>query len=240
MKKTAEKEKDEKMKETIYTIPVNEAFAQKSGCPLCRLRADLEQSAVERMVGPAMMEPDVRIETNEHGFCMKHMGLMREKNAVLPLGLLLDTYVERLQKEAAFHLSERDGAKRCRNAAEQLKKKNDDCYICSKIEGFFGEEVDTIFHLYKKEPDFRKAVSEQEYFCLPHLEMLLKAAPSKLFGKEASVFCSAVSAITGNYLKTLKGDLNWFCKKFDYGNKDKDWGNSKNSIERAIAVLRGK
>ena len=34
------------MKETIYTIPINEAFEVKCGCPLCTLRRKLEHDSV--------------------------------------------------------------------------------------------------------------------------------------------------------------------------------------------------
>jgi hypothetical protein len=192
------------------------------------------------MIGPAMMEPEVRIDTNRHGFCKKHMGMLREKNAVLPLALLLDTYVERLQGQAAFALTGGDNSKKVKSASAQLKLKNQDCYICSRIDNFFMEEIDTIFLLYKREKEFKNTIAEQEYFCLPHLEMLLNLSSAKLFGKEVAAFSSLVAGITKEYLKSLQVDLNWFCKKFDYGNKDKEWGNSKDSIERAFAVLRGR
>ena len=67
--------------EQIYTIPVNEAFdlakekalgegAEKTPiCPLCHLRETLNEGELERILGAAMMEPDVRIETNREGFC---------------------------------------------------------------------------------------------------------------------------------------------------------------------------
>ena len=59
------------MKETIYTIPINEAFEAKCGCPLCTLRRKLERDSVEYIMGAAMMEPDVRIETNKRGFALQ-------------------------------------------------------------------------------------------------------------------------------------------------------------------------
>ena len=43
------------MKETIYTIPINEAFEAQCGCPLCTLRRKLEQDSVEYIMGAAMM-----------------------------------------------------------------------------------------------------------------------------------------------------------------------------------------
>ena len=42
-----------------------------------------------------------------------------------------------------------------------------------------------------------------------------------------------------NYLTELRGDVHHFCEMYDYRNNtaDADWGNSKDSIERAIRYL---
>ena len=55
------------MKETIYTIPLNESFDTDCECPLCVLKDRLETESVEYALGAAMMEPDFRIESNKKG-----------------------------------------------------------------------------------------------------------------------------------------------------------------------------
>ncbi len=40
------------MKETIYTIPINEALEKQCFCPLCEMYKDLERSKVKYAVGP--------------------------------------------------------------------------------------------------------------------------------------------------------------------------------------------
>ena len=40
-------------------------------------------------------------------------------------------------------------------------------------------------------------------------------------------------------MKRLEEEVTWFCDKQDYLNRDKDWGNSKDSIQRAIQKLGG-
>ena len=65
------------MRESILTIPVTDIFEPKCGCPICRLRDTLEQRTVEYIMGAAMMEPDVRMETNKLGFCKTHFEQMR-------------------------------------------------------------------------------------------------------------------------------------------------------------------
>ena len=69
------------MKETIYTIPINEAFEKRCGCPLCTLRRKLEHDSLDYILGAAMMEPDVRTETNKSGFCAQHYSVMIGMNS---------------------------------------------------------------------------------------------------------------------------------------------------------------
>ena len=57
-----------------FTIPVNEAFEASAadascGCPFCALYRKLEEDELDLILGASMMEPDIRIKTNEAGFC---------------------------------------------------------------------------------------------------------------------------------------------------------------------------
>ncbi len=83
------------MKEQIYTIPVTDAFREDSECPLCILEKKLEEQYLEYFLGPTLMEPDHRIETNKKGFCRKHFELLynRQENR-LGLGLIIDTHLQ--------------------------------------------------------------------------------------------------------------------------------------------------
>ena len=63
-------------KETIYTIPINEAFEKNSECPLCEIEKRLEKEAVEYALGPAMMEPDHRELSNQKGYCNKQYSML--------------------------------------------------------------------------------------------------------------------------------------------------------------------
>ena len=87
------------MKEVIYTIPINDAYDVKCGCPVCRLENKLEQETLEYIMGAAMMEPDVRIETNKSGFCQPHFKKMLKMNNRLSLTLMLQSYLGELLEE---------------------------------------------------------------------------------------------------------------------------------------------
>ncbi len=61
------------MKEQLYTIPVNDAFAVDCECPVCSMYDSLEHDAIEFTMGPSYMEDDIRMETNKIGFCSHHV-----------------------------------------------------------------------------------------------------------------------------------------------------------------------
>ena len=84
------------MAERIFTIPINEAFDEKCGCPLCRMHDKLEEQTVDAALGAAMMEPSVRIEMNREGFCREHMQAMYRKKNKLALGLILESRLDEL------------------------------------------------------------------------------------------------------------------------------------------------
>ena len=51
------------------------------------------------------------------------------------------------------------------------------------------------------------------------------------------LFQEQTRSLAMKYLSEVEGDVTHFCRMFDYRNKDADWGNSRDSIERAIWFL---
>lgn len=86
------------MAEQIYTIPINEAFEQHGGCPLCRMKQKLERESLEYVMGAAMMDPDVRIRTNRLGFCRNHYDDMLAMKNRLSLALMLESHLDEVSK----------------------------------------------------------------------------------------------------------------------------------------------
>lgn len=96
--------------------------------------------------------------------------------------------------------------------------------------------LDSVCRLWENERDFRRLFEEQPVLCLPHFSRLTEVAGLKMSKKYAPDFAKAAAALCRNYLTELRGDVSHFCKMFDYRNtgEDADWGNSKDSIERAV------
>ena len=84
------------MKETIYTIPVNEAFDKDSECPFCDLHNSLEQEGIEYMLGASYMEDDIRAETDKVGFCKRHYEMMYKNGNRLGLALMVQTHLQKV------------------------------------------------------------------------------------------------------------------------------------------------
>ena len=92
--------------EQIYTIPVNEAFdaaLEKSelGCPFCILYRRLQNDELDIILGASMMEPDIRMKTNELGFCHNHYSMMQRRKRMLGIGLMLESHLAEVEKRIA-------------------------------------------------------------------------------------------------------------------------------------------
>lgn len=230
------------MLEKIYTIPVNEAFEASRddascGCPMCALYNQLEENELDRILGAAMMEPDVRIETNAQGFCDTHFKMMFVRKNRLGLGLILESHIAEITKGQKGKVLSLKGAGV--DQEEKLAKLENSCYVCKRIEFSFKKMVATILYLWENDPDFRTKCAAQPYFCLPHYRRLLSEGRAGMNKKTFSAFYEQISGIEMQYLEKLGGDVSWFCKKFDYRYNDEPWYDSKDAVERAMRFLSG-
>ena len=225
--------------EQIYTIPVNEAFEASAadatcGCPLCAIYRKLEENELELILGASMMEPDVRIKTNEEGFCRLHYDLMFVRKNRLGMALTLESHLKELQGDLKEGLLGQPGAK----PVKRIHALEEDCYVCRRIHYHFNHMVETAVLLWDTDEDFPAKLDAQPYFCLPHYRRMVEYAQKRLGKKRLSAFVDACDKVVNTYLETLTEDVSWFCKKFDYRYDNEPWYNSKDSVERAIKFLR--
>lgn len=227
------------MEEKIYTIPVTQAFEKKDGCPFCRLRRELEDAERDLIMGASMMEPDVRIKTNEMGFCRKHYDKMFAMNNRLSLALMLESHIAEQKDGITVWKNSLFGKDNSAKASERMKKLSSSCYICSRVDEKYSKMVLTAVILWQKQTEFRNLLASQPYFCLPHASMFLDTAKLKLDKKTYPQFAEALGKVQSEYIESLGSDVSWFCKKFDYRYDAEPWGNAKDSVERAIKFLQG-
>lgn len=231
------------MSEKIYTIPISDTFEEcvadpGLGCPFCRLYNKLEENEVDTLLGAALMEPDIRIETNKKGFCDVHFARLLGGKNRLGLGLITESHLDTLKKDlnegAIPSLLGQSGKK----MSKRLGELSESCYVCDRIDYNFTRMLTNAVLFYGEDEKFRENVGKVSYICLPHLRMLLSRAKDEM-KKGYGDFAKKVSAPTLSYLDGLKDDVSLFCKKFDYRYDSEPWGNSKDSVERAGKFLCG-
>lgn len=214
------------MKETICTIPVNEIFEQTGGCPVCRMKSEIEQKYVDYISGAAMMEPSVRKITNKQGFCRRHFDhMINLEGRRLSVSLMIESHLAELEKVLGN--------------ASKAARMEESCFVCDYIENHLSRAVDTVFITYRNEPEFRELFSQQEYLCLPHYGMLITEGKGRV-GKFWGEFCKTSHHLALNKIKSLRQQLSGFSESFDYRNSGAPMTDeSRRSIENSIAFLTG-
>ena len=172
------------MREDITSIPVSEVFEPRDGCPLCRMRDLLEERVLEYITGAAMMEPDVRIETNRQGFCFPHYQMMLKKRNRLGVALMLESRLEEIEKQVYDAAASPFGFQ-AKKQVEAADKPLHTCFVCGQVDWAMERMLETVFRLWEREEAFRRLFSEQPCLCLPHFSQLSNAAVRHM-GKKAS------------------------------------------------------
>ena len=231
------------MKEQLYTIPVNEAFAMDCECPVCAMRHKLKENALEFTLGPSYMEDDIRMVTDKKGFCKEHVKELYDKQNRLGLALMLKTHadktirdVEKLakgykpMKPGLFKKADESGSP----LLTYLDGLHQSCFVCDKIDNVFERYIATIFFLYEKESDFRETVHNCKGFCTDHYALLLREAPKQLSGKYLEEFVPAIGKAYLAGMERVRDDVSWFIDKFDYRYTNEPWKNSKDALPRMM------
>lgn len=229
------------MRESILTIPINEVFEPKCGCPICQMRDTVEQHISEYIMGSAMMEPDVRIETNKLGFCRTHFEMLLQQNNRLSLGLMLNTHLQSLRSEIfekkSIFFSK--GAK-----AKKASEIEGTCFVCSKVDWGIDHMMETLFTMCQKDEAFRRLFREQEYICIPHYNLLMSKAAVKLTKGDLNSFVKDLDKLVSDYMAKLNEDVDMFCNSFDYRNAGKlhtpEYEHVRTSVDRAIEFITGR
>lgn len=241
------------MKEKLYTIPLNEAIDAKDECPFCYIERSVEQDLLDFVLGAgsSYMEADIRDLTDKAGFCRTHFRKMFDYGNTLGSAWILKTHYMRVIGEmkeqfASFRPSKSSLKDKFRKTAESgnaigmwIAKKNSTCYICDQFRDTYERYLDTFFYMYKRDKEFRERVRNSKGFCLTHFGDLCEGADRKLSDKEKEEFYQVMLPLMEENMNRLAGDVAWLVEKFDYRNKDADWKNSKDAVQRGMQKLKG-
>ena len=101
--------------------------------------------------------------------------------------------------------------------------------------------LDTIYRTYENDREFRELFGQQDYYCFKHYAMLVNGANRKNMKRWGDEFVKVLGDKVAATLSGLQDDIDHYCRMYDYRNagENADWGNSKDSVERAIAFLTG-
>ncbi len=224
------------MRYDITNIPVAEVFEEKDGCPICRLRNTLENRAVEYITGAAMMEPDVRMETNKKGFCLDHYRQILGQRNRLSVALMLESHLDEMEKQV-FAGAPLVG-KNAKKQAKDAHRTGCSCFVCDQMGDAMDKMLATVCRTWEAQKEFRQFFEDQPCLCLPHFSDLVAASGGAMSKKAQPDFAKEASKLAHRYLTELRGDVHHFCEMYDHRNAgSNDWGNSKDSIERAVWYL---
>lgn len=241
------------MKEQLYTIPLNDAVNAEDECPFCYIERNVEQDLLDFTLGSgsSYMESDIRDMTDKAGFCREHFKKMFDYGNTLGNGWILKTHYMRMigemkkQFEAytpvkmTFKDKLKKGNETTNNVAAWAKEKDCSCYICKRFEDTYERYLDTFFVMYKRDPAFRDKIHASKGFCIHHFGELCAKADTSLNDKDKQEFFPAMFTLMENNMNRLFEDVSWLVDKFDYRNKDADWKNSKDAIQRGMQKLKG-
>lgn len=214
------------MKEKIYTIPITEVFESPCFCPFCALEKRLNDEEVTYALGPAMMEPDYRILTNEKGFCQAHMKELNSLPKILPLALVQQSGTTSLKEISALpsfgkkklFSKEKDALELY---IEKLEKYNESCVICERVSSNVSRYFDTFASMLAENEDFYEKVVSTDGFCMPHYIKAIRHAKKNLHGKKLEKIITGLYEMQMKKLDFYKTDLDLFVDSFDYKNAGK-------------------
>lgn len=243
------------MKDTIYTIPLTDAFKAQDECPFCFIHRKLEQDQISFTLGASYMEDDIRSETDKLGFCDTHYKKLYDYGNRLGLALIMQTHYRAIASQVDGLLEK--GVPTKVSLFEKLtKNKNGDgliqnpishainelsnsCYICERIDLDMDRYIKTFFYLLSNHEDFKSLYSNSQGLCLKHFSMLIEKAPFYLKDDTQTFFLASSKEKLAQSLGRIEDEISWFIDKYDYRNADKPMGTSIDAIPRGIQKLAG-
>ncbi len=241
------------MKEQLHTIPIADAMANAGECPFCYIERRTEEHSMDYVLGhgASYMEADIRDMTDREGFCRRHFKKMFDYGNSLGNAWILKTlylrHLGEMEKEFQNFKPDAVGKKGLfskkdasgNSIVDWINKRESTCFICTSVNNTFSAYTKTFFRMYRDDADFRKQVANTQGFCLSHFKVLCEGADAELNDKDRADFYNTMLPLMQENMERVYEDIAWFVEKYDYKNKDADWKNSKDAIQRGMQKLRG-
>ena len=234
------------MKLKLETIPVWDAFAADTQCPLCHLMEASHRDAVAYYTGSSVMHPETRQEVNRTGFCPVHWKSILEAGSAQSVALLSHTFLlETIAKTADIleSLTDETKAKRARKrvseVSEILEKRSEGCLVCDRMTERRERYLYTIIKLFFDDSEFRGTFLDSRGFCLYHTQDLFTMSRKMLGDAQYVEFIRNLAIVTRSSLERLEGDVLWMTQKYKSENADKPWNGCENAQSRTVSAFTG-
>ncbi|MDD3243873.1 MAG: DUF6062 family protein [Eubacteriales bacterium] len=246
------------MRYSIDTIPVLDAFRQAKGCPFCYMKEKLEEECLEHYMGDSKMEPDIRIATNQKGFCAHHLKRMHtDMEGKLGLALIADTHMKQRTENVDANLDEllamcaqdesffgrvksaKAYSEKTQQIVSRLEADAASCVVCERVNINLERYFETTVYLWENQADFAELFRGSDGFCLEHFGTLLNLCAQGAVSAKKRALAQAAIMLQKERTSKDMDDLDWFIKKYDYRNWEKPWGEAKTALSRVLNRLQG-
>lgn len=240
------------MKEKLYTIELTDAVRAGDECLFCWLERKLEQENLEFVLGSSYMESDIREQTDRHGFCRHHTKMMYDYGNSLGNAWILKSRLEYLNQNLKRQMDQYTPGtggglfgkfkktEETKNGVESwIRQEESHCYICQRMQSIYDRLLDTFVYQLKHDPSFAEALMNSKGFCIHHLADVLKVCEEKLSVQEKEQWIPQLTALMSRNLDRLQADIDWLIEKYDYRNREADWKQSKDAVQRTMQKIVG-
>ena len=234
------------MKIQLETIPVWDGLKSGSECFVCSLMKEAERDGIRYYLSSAIMTPEIRVETNRHGFCSKHFAMLAEENKAQSLGLVMDTYYE--ENKQSFYpaldaISSSSSPRKAEKGFSSLFKAYDErmggCLICSRMNDRLVRYAYTVAALFEEDVEFNAELKKSKGFCMHHTRVLASIAPEALKGDILLEYYKTLAELLRKNLERVQADDYYLTQKYKSENRDKPWNGCEDAAKRAVYKLIG-
>ena len=222
---------------------VHDAYAGGGECPLCTLREGAEETYLRSFQHSRVMEPSVRVKTNESGFCPDHYRKLYGRENKLGLGLVVHTHLrEKLPGlRAAFQAMQAAGRKgrKIDDAAASVSRLHDRCFICDLLAGDLDRYAFTILYLWSKDSDFLPRFRSSRGFCLEHFLSILDKARTMLRADRLQRWLDDTVPLMTDSLERLERELEAFTQLHHDANRGLGTDEERTALARTLQKLAG-
>jgi len=106
--------------------------------------------------------------------------------------------------------------------------------VCDKINHTMERYADVLLYMWANDEKFKEKFNKSKGVCLKHMKLLVDTVPKSLKDSQAAQFLACLFEKQETELSRIQQDIHKFTLKFDYRNKDMEWGTAQDAPIRTI------